>query len=104
MRTHKQKKVNVIIAFPFFFPGEVVGNSLTEVRVLDKNENEVVIPVTYATGVRVTKKDGKSKTFYFDTLIIKDSLITGKKDHFFGQSIKPINLNSIEKIELRKVR
>ncbi len=69
---------------------------------LDKNEKETTLYVTHRTGVRVTKKDGKRKTFYFDTLIIQDSLITGKNDHFLSISIKPINLNNISKIELQK--
>jgi hypothetical protein len=100
--TQKEKKVTVLVVFPLFFPGVVTGNSLREVKVLDKNEKECIIPVTNRTGVRVTKKDGKRKTFYFNTLIIQDSLITGKNDHFIGVNIKPINLNNIEKIELQK--
>ena len=60
------------------------------------------MPVTHRTGVRITKKDGTRKTFYFDTLIVQDSIITGKNDHFIGVSIKPINLNNIEKIELQQ--
>jgi hypothetical protein len=100
--TQKEKKLNMLFVFPFFFPGVVTGNTLRQVKVLDKNEKECVIPVTNHTGVRITKKDGKRKTFYFDTLIIRDSTITGKNDHFLGINIKPINLNNIEKIELQK--
>lgn len=91
-----------MVAFPLIFPGVVTGNSLREVKVLDKNEKECIIPVTNHTGVRVTKKDGERKTFYFNTLMIQDSIITGKNDHFLGTNIKPINLNNIEKIELQK--
>jgi hypothetical protein len=98
----KEKKVNYIFAFPLVFPGTVTGNSLREIKVLDSKEKEQVIRVTNHTGVRVTKKDGKRNTFYFDTLIIQDSTITGKKDHFFGFNIKPISLNTIQKIELQK--
>jgi hypothetical protein len=101
--TQKEKKVNVIIVFPvFFYPGIVTGNSLREITVLDKNEMKYVLPVTHRTGVRITKKDGKRKTFYFDTLIIQDSTITGKNEHFIGTNIKPIKLNNIQKIELQK--
>ena len=100
--TQKEKKVNVIVAFPFFFPGVVTGNSIREVKVLDKMEKEVILPVNHRTGVRITKKDGKRNTFYFDTLIIQDSIVTGKKDHFIGMNIKPINLNNIAKIELQR--
>ena len=38
--TQNEKKINVIIAFPFFFPGVVTGNSLQEIKVLDKNEKD----------------------------------------------------------------
>ncbi|MDP1800997.1 MAG: hypothetical protein Q8L81_06580 [Bacteroidota bacterium] len=101
--TQNEKKINVLVVFPyFFFPGVVTGNSLTEVKVLDKNGNEGIIPVNRQTSVRITKKDGKRKTFYFDTLIIEDSTITGKNDHFIGVAIKPIKLNNIEKIELQR--
>jgi hypothetical protein len=100
--TQKEKKVTVLVAFPIFVPFVVTGNSLQQVKVLDKNGNEFIIPVTNHTGIRVTKKDGKRKTFYFNTLIIQDSIITGKNDHFIGTNIKPINLNNIEKIELQK--
>lgn len=80
----------------------VAGNSLTEIKVLDKNENECTLPVKRQTSVRITKKDGKRKTFYFDTLLVQDSIITGKNDHFIGTNINPIKLNTIVKIELQK--
>ena len=98
--TEKEKKHSLLT--PFFFPGTISGNSLTEVKVLDKTEKEVTLYVTRSTGVRITKKDGKRKTFYFNTLLVQDSMITGKNDHFIGVNIKPINLNNIAKIELQK--
>jgi hypothetical protein len=100
--TQKETKVTVVIAPPIFFPGIVTGNSLRTIKVFDKTEKEVILPVTNHTGVRITKKDGRRNTFYFNTLIIQDSTMTGKKDHFFGINIKPINLNNIQKIELQK--
>ena len=63
--TEKQKKVTIMIAYPFFFPFVVTGNSLSEVRVLDKEEKEYVLPVTNHTGVRITKKDRTRKTFFY---------------------------------------
>jgi hypothetical protein len=100
--TQPEKKINILVAFPIVFPGIVNGNSLTEVKVLDNHEHETIIPVSRQTGVRITKKDGTRKTFYFDTLLVQDSTITGKNDHFFGVNITPINLNNIDKIELQK--
>jgi hypothetical protein len=99
---HSETKTNFIIALPLIFPGTVTGNSLTEVKVLDQNNKEHTIPVTNHTGVRITKKDGTKKTFYFDTLLIKDSTINGKKSHFVGLDIKPIKLDDIAKIELQR--
>ena len=97
-----EKKVNLIFAYPFVFPGTVTGNSLKEVKVLDDKNIEHIIPVTNHTGIRITKKDGTKRTFYFDTLLIQDSTINGKKSHFVGINIKPVNLNDIEKIELQR--
>ena len=100
--TQKEKKINVIIAFPFFFPGVVNGNSLRQIKVLDQFEKEIVLSVSNRMSVRITKKDGERKKFYFDTLLVQDSTINGKNDHFFGININPINLNNIKKIEIKE--
>ncbi len=99
---HPETKTNLIIAFPLIFPGTVTGNSLSSIKVLDQKNTEHTIPVTNHTSVRITKKDGTRKTFYFDTLLIQDSVINGKKSHFVGIDIKPIKLDDIEKIELQR--
>jgi hypothetical protein len=85
-----------------YFIQTVRGNSLMEITVLDKNEQEYVLPVTNTTGVRITKKNGRKTTFYFNTLLLKDSTITGSKTHFFNAQIKPIPFMDIAKIELQK--
>jgi len=100
--SRKEEKINYIIAFPFFIPFTVTGNNLRQVTCLDKYEKEHVIGVTNHTGIRITQKDKTRKTFYFDTLIIQDSTINGAKSHFIGLGIKPINLNSIDRIEIQK--
>jgi hypothetical protein len=93
----------VFIAGPvFFIPFTVTGNSLTSITVLDIHENEYLLPVTNQTSVRITKNDGTRKTFYFNTLLVRDSVMTGKMDHFIGTNIKPILLSEIAKIELQK--
>lgn len=101
-KSKKEEKVLLFLAPPFFFPGVVNGNDLREIKCLDKNEKEKVIAVTYRTGVRITKKNNKRKTFYFNTLIIRDSVITGSNTHFFNAPIKPIKLDDIIKIELQE--
>ncbi len=68
---------------------------------MDKYEKEYILNVTNRTGVRITKKNNTRCTFYFDTLIIQDSIITGCKSHFVGIKINPIKLDNIAKIELQ---
>lgn len=98
----QQTKVNMLIAPPFVcFPGVVKGNSLREITVLDKNGREHTLPVTNHTSVKITRKEGKKTTFYFDTLLLKDSTITGNKTHFIKSNIKPIYFADITGIELQ---
>jgi hypothetical protein len=80
----------------------VKGNDLEKVRCIDKNGKETELPVTNRTGVKITKTDNSKTTFYFNTLLIKDSSIVGSKTHFFNAKVKPIKLNDIIKIEIMK--
>lgn len=85
-----------------FIPFSVEGNDLKTIQVLDKNGKESSIGITNRTSVRITKNDSSHTTFYFNTLLIKDSTITGSKTHFFEAHIRPIPLRSIAKIEIQK--
>lgn len=101
--SQKETKVTLLILPPFvFFPGIVEGNSLRTITVLDKKEQEHIIPVTRSTGVKITQTNGKHTTFYFNTLLLKDSTINGSKTHFFTARIHPIKFADISKIELQK--
>ncbi len=98
----QETKVNIVLAPPFFFPVAVDGNSLRNITVLDKNDKKHTLPVTRHMGIKITQNSGKKTTFYFDTLLLKDSTITGNKTHFFRSHIKPILFANINKIELQK--
>ena len=99
----KETKVTMLIMPPFVcFPGIVAGNSLRTITVLDKDDKAHELPVTRSMGVKITQKSGKKTTFYFNTLLLKDSTITGSKTHFFKSNIKPVKFGDIEKIELQK--
>ena len=98
-----EKKKTLLPVFPYiFFIDPVTGNDLQTIKVLDKNGQEIVLPVTNRTGVRITRTDSSRTTFYFNTLLLKDSTITGSKTHFFNAHIKPINFKDISKIEIQK--
>lgn len=99
----KETKITLFIAPPYvFFPGIVDGNSLKQIKVLDKNAHAFILPVTNHTGVKITKNDGDHTTFYFNTLLLQDSTITGSKTHFIEARIKPIKFMDIAKIELQE--
>jgi hypothetical protein len=99
--TQPEKKYTYLPEFPFI-PFGVNGNSLQTLTVLDKNGKETVIPVSNRTSVRITRNDSSRTTFYFNTLLIQDSTITGSKTHFFEAHIKPVKLKDIAKIEVQK--
>ncbi len=100
---HPQEKTGGLFIMPYvFFPYSAKGNDLRYVKVLDKEEKEQIIEVTNHTGIRITRKDSSRQTFYFDTLLLQDSTITGNKTHFFSYHIKPIPFSDILKIELQK--
>jgi hypothetical protein len=99
--TQPEKKYTYMPSFPFI-PFSVDGNSLHQLKCLDKNGKETSIDVTNRTSVRITLADSSRKTFYFNTLLIKDSTLSGSKTHFFEMHIKPINLRDVVKIEVQK--
>jgi len=85
-----------------FFPGVAEGTDLKEVKVYDKKGQPVIIPLTDHTGVKITKNDSSHVIFYFNTLEIKDSTITGSKTHFFEWRVTPIKLKDVARIEIQK--
>jgi len=85
-----------------FIPFSVEGNSLQQLKCLDKNGKETTITVSNRTSVRIMLTDSSHKTFYFNTLLLKDSTITGSKTHFFEMHIKPILLRDVVKIEVQR--
>jgi len=99
---HQEMKPNIPVFPLVFLPGVVEGNDLKRIKVLDKKDSVHYIYVTNRTGVRITKLDCTKTTFYFDTMIIKDSTITGCKTHFVPSHIKPIKLSNIKKIEIQE--
>jgi hypothetical protein len=78
----------------------VKGNDLKTIKCIDKNGKEKEIVITNRTGVRITKNDNSKTTFYFNTLLVNDSSITGSKTHFFNAKVAPIKFSDISKIEI----
>ena len=91
---------NIVSKGYFFATDAVKGNDLKTIKCIDKNGKEVEIKVTNRTGAKIIKIDNSSVTFYFNTLLIKDSSIVGSKTHFFKDNVKPIKFSDISKIEI----
>ncbi len=85
-----------------FYQGSVKGNDLRTDTCLDKNGKETTFDVDNRTSVRITRVDNSRVTFYFNTLLIQDSTITGSKTHFFEAHITPVMLKDVSKIEIQK--
>lgn len=96
----EQLSGNVVSKGYLFAENSVKGNDLRSIKCIDKNGKEKEIIVTHRTGVRITKTDNSRTTFYFDTLLIKDSAIVGSKTHFFNEKVKPIKFEEIAKIQI----
>jgi hypothetical protein len=86
----------------YFFPNAVKGNSLKTITCRDNSGNLHTIQITDRTQIRITKNNNSRTTLYFNTLILKDSTITGSKTHFFNDQIKPITFSEISKIEIQE--
>ncbi|GAA4454985.1 hypothetical protein [Rurimicrobium arvi] len=87
---------------PLFIHGSVTGNSLKQIKVLDKSNKERVLRITNHTGIKLTTLDGKSQIFLFNTLLIKDGMITGKRSRLLKLDIEPVKLTDIAKMELQR--
>lgn len=86
----------------FLFPNAVKGNDLKTFIVQDNKGTDHLLPVSDHTAIRITKKNNKRVQLYFNTIILKDSAITGSKSHFLNIPIPPINFSDITKIEVQK--
>ena len=95
--TKMEKKPNLLIPVD-----NIKGNNLITVNVLDKKEQPYTLKITQRTGVRIKQNNGKKVTFYFNTLQVTDSTITGSKTHLYNAKIKPVLLRNITSIELQK--
>jgi hypothetical protein len=78
----------------------VKGNDLKTIKCFNKKEEEEIITITNRTGIRIFQNDGAKKTFYFNTIILSDSTISGSKTNFFNAQVKPVLLKDISRIEV----
>jgi hypothetical protein len=96
-----EKKYIYLLSLPFI-PFIVEGSNVRQLTCLAKNGKEATFEVTNRTSVRLMLAGSSHTTFYFNTLLLKDSTISGSKTHFFEMHIKPVKLRDLAKIEVQK--
>jgi hypothetical protein len=84
-----------------FLFNKITTNNIRTLEVIDKNGIKKTINVSIRTGIKITTNDGKSKTFYFDSMFIENNCVIGQNTHFFNWPIKPIPFENIIKIEVQ---
>ena len=81
--------------------GLVFHNDIDTIDVTDKSGKAYRLPVTSHMGIRMTDTTGKSVIVYFDTMVMKDSLVFASKSHFMNVPIHR-NFYSLRKVEVQK--
>jgi hypothetical protein len=70
----------------------------------NKKDNLVVIKNSPALEIQFTDNNNKRTGFYFDLLRVNGNIITGGDSRYLSNRIKTIELNTVIKIELRKMK
>lgn len=70
----------------------------------DKKGHRIALKNSPSIEVQFTAKRRKKVSVYFDTIRINGAIITGSASRFASQFVAAIDLNDIEKIELRNFK
>jgi hypothetical protein len=81
--------------------GKTKYTYVLKIKCLDKNEQEGMLRVSQKTQIRITKRDKTRCVFYYDTIKMKDGIITGVKSKDLHLKIEPIKLSDVVKVEIQ---
>ncbi len=81
--------------------GKNFYNGIDKIKVTDKDGKIIERTVTSKTGIRFTDAKGRRLQLYFDSIFLRDSLVYGSKSHFITLPVKPMNIDSLVKIEVQ---
>lgn len=76
-------------------------NPIDVIEVTDKQGNYVELTKKPSIEIRVTDKNGKKTTFYFDRILIQNEKLIGVQSRFISSIQKSIPLDQIAKIEIQ---
>ena len=70
----------------------------------DKKGNSISLKNSPALEIQFTAMDNKKKSFYFDTIRMNGTIVKGSQSRFVTSIQGTIDLNTVTKIELRKIK
>ncbi len=79
---------------------EYKANPIETISCFDKNGNQFTIQNSPSIEVRFTDKNNKRTIFYFDRILLKDTLIVGDISRFLP-GLKTLSINEIKLIEVQ---
>ena len=91
-------KVNVL--GPYGERYEYDANPIKFINCIDKNKISYKLKNSPSIEIRFTQNNGKKTIFYFDRVIVQDTMIFGMRSRFIGLR-KGIPLNNIKLIEVQ---
>lgn len=78
------------------------SNGIKEINCIDKEGKEKSLINSPSIEMRITHGAKNKRTvFYFDTVVLQDSVITGNISRFIPNLTRTISLRSISKIEIQ---
>ena len=81
--------------------GYYMANPIEKIQCFDKSGNPFELTISPAIEIRFTYgKKQKKASFYFDTVILSDSMVKGQMSRLIPSLTKEIPVDSITKIEV----
>jgi len=82
--------------------GSYMATPIEKIQCIDKNGNPYELTNSPAIEIRFTYGEKSRKTtFYFDTILLTDSVVIGHRSRLISSLTKEIPINSITKIEIQ---
>lgn len=102
-REVKRKEVEINHPFDNLNSIKYVANTIRKIEVVDKDGKKLNIENSPSLEIRFTLENNKKITFYFDTIFLDHSILSGERSRFLGLR-KEIQFDKIMKIEIQNGR
>lgn len=98
-------KEQITSTVPFRLKNEgtsYLATKMEAIQCVDKNGHDVMLQNTPSVEVRFIEKNGKKKTFYFNTVAFQNDTIFGGKSMLIPGLTSSMPFDSLSKIEIQK--